>query len=82
MQTREREPEWDEDPELIAPEDFLPHHPFPADAQRLGFDQYSGAMIALAAGLDRRNPVHRAVALTLLVIVLMPVVTTVLFLLR
>jgi len=72
----------DDDLELIQPEDFLPRDPFPADARRLGFDQYSGAMIALAAGLDRRNPVHRAVALAMLVVFLTPVLMTVLFLLR
>ena len=82
MQTREREPEWGEEPELIQPEDFLPHNPFPPDARRLGFDQYSGAMIALAAGLDRRNPLHRAVALAMLVVFLTPVLLTVLTLLR
>jgi hypothetical protein len=72
----------DEELELIQPEDFLPHNPFPADARRLGFDQYSGAMIALAAGLDRRNPVHRVVALTMLVVFVTPVLMTVLFLIR
>ena len=82
MQTREREPEGGEEPELITPEDFLPHHPFPADARRLGFDQYSGAMIALAAGLDRRNPVHRVVAVAMLVVFVAPVLMTVLFLVR
>jgi predicted esterase len=82
VQTREREPDEGEEPELITPEDFLPHDPFPADARRLGFDQYSGAMIALAAGLDRRNPVHRAVALAMLVVFVTPVLMTVLFLLR
>lgn len=72
----------DEELELIQPEDFLPHNPFPADAQRLGFDQYSGAMIALAAGLDRRKPVHRVFAVAMLAVFLMPVLMTVLFLLR
>jgi hypothetical protein len=82
MQTREREPDEGDQPELIAPEDFLPPNPFPADAQRLGFDQYSGAMIALAANLDRRNPMHRIVALTMLVVFVTPVLMTVLFLVR
>ena len=82
METRAREPDEGDQPELIQPEDFLPRHPFPDDAQRLGFDQYSGAMIALAAGLDRRKPTHRLVAVAMLVVFLTPVLMTVLFLLR
>jgi hypothetical protein len=82
MQTREREPEWGEEPELIQPEDFLPHNPFPSDAQRLGFDRWSGGGIDFAASLKANKPSHRAVAITLLVVFVAPVLLTVLSLLR
>ena len=72
----------DDDLELIQPEDFLPHDLFPADARRLGFDQYSGAMIAMAANLDGRRPAHRVVAIAMLVIFVTPVLMTVLFQVR
>lgn len=73
------------DVELIEPEDFLPPNPFPADARRLGVDQYSGgdaAWIALAANLDARKPAHRVIAVLLLAFFLFPVLTTVAYLLR
>ncbi|HEY6932800.1 MAG TPA: hypothetical protein VI452_05330 [Marmoricola sp.] len=63
-------------PELIEPEDFLPPNPFPVDAQRLGIDRWTGdngALIALAASLDRAKPSHRVVAWLLLLVVLTPV---------
>ena len=62
---------------------FFRSPPFPGlPSTYVGFDQYSGAMIALAAGLDGRNRVHRAVAVAMLVVFLTPVLMTVLFLLR
>lgn len=73
------------DVELIEPEDFLPPNPFPADARRMGFDQYSGgdaAWIALAANLDARKPAHRMIALLLLAVFLFPALMTVAYLLR
>ncbi|HYO41445.1 MAG TPA: hypothetical protein VER39_17515 [Nocardioidaceae bacterium] len=66
MQERE---EPDEDRvELIEPEDFLPHNPFPADAQRMGVDRWSddAGMIAVASSLDSRKLSHRIVAWVLL----------------
>ncbi len=68
--------------ELIQPEDFLPPNPIPTDAQRLGFDRWSGAEIAFAASLDGSKRSHRAVAITLLVVFLTPAVFTLLSLLR
>jgi hypothetical protein len=68
--------------ELIQPEDFLPPNPIPADAQRLGLDRWSGAEIAFAASLDGSKRSHRAVAIALLVVFLMPVFITLLSLLR
>jgi hypothetical protein len=49
---------------LIEPEDFLPHHPFPLDAQRMGIDRWSddAAMIAVAASLDPAKTSHRLIA--------------------
>lgn len=65
--------EYDEsEPELISPEDFLPPNPFPVDAQRMGFDRFTGdggALIAVAASLDASKASHRLVAWLLLVIV-------------
>jgi hypothetical protein len=57
--------------ELIRPEDFLPARRFPADAQRLGIDHYTGldgAWIGLASALDGRKLSHRLLAVGLLVI--------------
>ena len=65
--------------ELIEPDDFLPRSPFPADAQRMGFDRYTGgdaAFLALASALDSRKPAHRAIALTMLLLVVGSVVLT------
>jgi len=59
----------DQDPELILPEDFLPPSPFPADAQRMGFDRYTGGdagFLAVAAALDGRKASHRIFAVALL----------------
>jgi hypothetical protein len=70
MQLRD-EPGGDE-PELIAPEDFLPPSPFPVDAQRMGFDRYTGAeagFLAVASALDGRKPSHRVLAGALLTLV-------------
>ena len=72
----------DEELELIQPEDFLPHNPIPSDAQRLGFDRWSGAEIAFAASLRPDKRSHRAVAITLLVVFMTPAIITVLSLLR
>lgn len=71
MQTPDRDPE-DEQPELITPEDFLPRNPFPPDAQRIGFDRYTGGdggFLAIAASLDARKPAHRVIAIVLLALV-------------
>lgn len=65
-----------DDYELIAPEDFLPANPFPLDAQRMGFDRFTGdngALIAVAASLDPSKLSHRIVAWLLLVAVCCPV---------
>jgi hypothetical protein len=62
--------------ELIRPEDFLPPNPFPVDAQRLGFDRFTGdngALLAVAASLDSAKVSHRIVAWLLLLVVGMPV---------
>ncbi|MFL6024681.1 MAG: hypothetical protein ACJ72O_15185 [Marmoricola sp.] len=72
----------DEELELIQPEDFLPHNPFPTDAQRLGFDRWSGGGIDFAASLNGRKRSHRYVAITLLVVFATPLLFTVLNLLR
>lgn len=60
--------------ELIKPEDFLAHHPIPADARRLGFDRNTegGALIALAASLDPAKHSHRVVAWILLLLLVAP----------
>jgi hypothetical protein len=59
-------------PELIQPEDFLPRNPYPPDAQRMGFDRYTGdgGFLAMAAALDGRKPSHRLFAGALLVLVI------------
>ncbi len=59
----------DADLELIEPEDFLPHNPFPLDAQRMGIDRWSddAGMIAIAASLDSRKLSHKIVAWLMLV---------------
>lgn len=65
------EPEGNE-PELIRPEDFLPPSPFPIDAQRMGFDRYTGGdagFLAMASALDGRKISHRLFAAALLVLV-------------
>lgn len=75
----------DDDYELIRPEDFLPPNPFPVDAQRLGIDRFTGdngAIIALAASLDGRKPSHRALAWVLLVAFVIPVLTSIWWVLR
>lgn len=72
----------DEELELIKPEDFLPRNPFPTDAQRLGFDRWSGGGIDFAASLNGRKTSHRFVAITLLVVFVTPLALTVLSLLR
>ncbi len=60
--------------ELIAPEDFLPRHPFPVDAQRMGIDRWSdnAGLIAVAASLDPAKRWHRMVAWVMLVAVCVP----------
>ncbi|HET7388788.1 MAG TPA: hypothetical protein VFJ19_19210 [Nocardioidaceae bacterium] len=68
--------EYDEPPELIEPEDFIPPNPFPLDAQRMGFDRYTGdggAMLALAANLDPAKRSHKIVAWLMLVTVSAPI---------
>ena len=65
------EPE-DTEPELITPEDLVPGNPFPLDAQRMGFDRYTGdgaGFLAIAANLDASKPSHRIFATMLLVTV-------------
>ncbi|MBO9522982.1 MAG: hypothetical protein J7518_15730 [Nocardioidaceae bacterium] len=60
------------DIELIQPEDFLPARGrYPADARRMGIDQYTGldgAWIGLASALDPSKVSHRLVAMALLVV--------------
>ncbi|HET6153995.1 MAG TPA: hypothetical protein VFE15_13665 [Marmoricola sp.] len=74
MQLEDNGPE-DQEPELIEPEDFLPPamlNPFPADAQRMGMDRYTGsdaAMLAFASNLDSKKPSHRLFAMLLLIVV-------------
>ena len=71
MQPRD-ESERDE-PELITPEDFAPPSPFPIDAQRMGFDRYTGGdagFLAVASALDGRKPSHRNLAIVLLTLVI------------
>ncbi len=71
--------EHDERPELITPEDFLPANPFPPDAQRLGFDRWTGdggCMIALAANLDPTKVSHKIVAWLMLLAVTVPLLIT------
>lgn len=66
------EPDGNE-PELITPEDFLPQSPFPADAQRMGFDRYTGGdagFLAIASALDARKTSHRLFAYLLLTLVI------------
>jgi hypothetical protein len=61
------------EPELIQPEDFLPRNPFPPEAQRMGFDRYTGGdggFLAMASALDGRTPAHRLFAGALLVLVI------------
>lgn len=61
-----------DEPELIAPEDFVPGNPFPLDAQRMGFDRYTGGdagLLAMASALDGRKPSHRLFAIALLTLV-------------
>lgn len=60
------------EPELIVPEDFLPPSPFPIDAQRMGFDRYTGAdagFLAVASALDPAKRSHRVFASALLTLV-------------
>lgn len=68
--------------ELIRPEDFLPTHRLPPDARRMGVDQFTGdtgALVALAASLNGGKRSHRLVAWLLLVVVTVPILTTILF---
>jgi hypothetical protein len=67
------------EPELIRPEDFLPAGPFTADAQRMGFDRYTGGeagFLAVASALDGTKPSHRVIAMVLLVVVVGSFVVT------
>lgn len=71
MQLEEIGPD-DQEPELILPEDFVPGNPFPLDAQRMGFDRYTGGeagILAIAANLDGRKASHRVFAGVLLILV-------------
>ena len=71
MQVEDQEPEGRE-PELITPEDFLQPSPYPQDAQRMGFDRYTGgdaAMLAMVSALDGRKQSHRLFAIAMLVLV-------------
>lgn len=61
------------EPELITPEDFLPPSPFPTDAQRMGFDRYTGGdagFLAVASALDGKKVSHRLFAYVLLTLVI------------
>jgi hypothetical protein len=55
--------------ELIKPEDFLAHSPFPVDAQRMGIDRWSddAGLIAIASSLDSRKRSHKIVAWVMLI---------------
>ncbi|HEX4190575.1 MAG TPA: hypothetical protein VHZ06_06225 [Marmoricola sp.] len=81
MQLEDSGPE-DVEPELIAPEDFLPQsliNPYPEDARRMGLDRYTGsdaAMLAFAANLDSKKPSHRLFAILLLILVVGSFVAT------
>jgi len=71
--------EYDEEPELITPEDFLPANPFPLDAQRMGIDRWTGdggCLIAFAANLNPAKTSHKVVAWLMLLAVTVPLVTT------
>ena len=63
------EPDDDAELELIEPEDFLAHNPFPPDAQRMGIDRWSddAGMIAIASSLDSSKLSHKIVAWVMLV---------------
>ena len=82
METRERDPDEGDQPELIRPEDFLPRDRFPADARRMGLDRWSGAELDFVSKLDASNPRHRLFAMVLLALFLTPVLMTVLFLMH
>jgi len=72
--------EYDEEPELIAPEDFLPGNPFPLDAQRMGIDRWTGdggCMLAIAANLNHAKTSHKVVAWLMLLTVTVPLLITV-----
>lgn len=67
------EPEHPDDRgfELFEPEDFLPHNPFPTDAQRMGIDRWSddAGMIAIASSLNPAKLSHKIVAWLMLLAV-------------
>jgi hypothetical protein len=56
----------------------------PADSRRIGLDRNTveGAWIELASNLDRRKPAHLVVAILLLVVFVLPVLTTLKFVLE
>lgn len=90
MPTQEDLGEPDEDDpydgyDLIRPEDFLPGRRLPADARRMGVDQFTGdtgALVALASSLDAAKRSHRLVAWLLLLVVTGPVLLTLWFMLH
>ncbi len=63
------EPDDDPELELIEPEDFLAHNPFPLDAQRMGIDRWSddAGMIAIASSLNPSKRSHKIVAWVMLI---------------
>ncbi|GAA3672435.1 hypothetical protein GCM10022237_35080 [Nocardioides ginsengisoli] len=70
--------------ELDAPEPWMRDGHIPADARRMGLNSSvpDGAMLEFAGALDSSKPLHRLVALVLLVTFLVPVLLTLLNVLR
>ena len=70
--------------ELLTPEHFLPASRIPEADRRMGIDGWTGeaGLIAFAASLDRRNPLHLVAAWAMLVILVLPTVILMGLLLR
>ena len=74
----------DGDYELLTPEHFLPASRIPEADRRMGIDGWTGeaGLIAFAASLDRRNPLHVVAAWAMLVVLVLPTIILVGLLLR
>ena len=72
------------DDELDAPEPWERDGHIPADARRMGLNASvpDGAMLEFAGALDSRKPLHRLVAWVLLVAFVVPVLLTLVNVLR